>query len=133
VPGLAMVIPYRTSLFDGGCINDSLRRLTSIDVGSKRNGFEFRKLFIEEKRRDVGETVGSEESTSFIQRKDFSERRRTLTARRHAAAYEGTKAQHLGKGDVTYSHIKERGRRQALVVCMVVTTTLEVSSKSKEA
>jgi hypothetical protein len=35
--------------------------------------------------------------------------------------------------DAAYSYIKERGRCQALVVCMLVTTTLEVSSKSKEA
>jgi hypothetical protein len=49
VPGLAVVIPYRASLFDSGCINDSLRRLNSVDVGGKRNSFEFCKLFIEEK------------------------------------------------------------------------------------
>jgi hypothetical protein len=48
------------------------------------------KLFIEEKRKDAGE------------------RQRASTARRHAAAYEGTKAQHLGKGDVAYSHIEEQ-------------------------
>jgi hypothetical protein len=54
-------------------IGDSLRRLTSVDVGSKRNGFEFRKLFIEGKRKDVA-----------------------------------------------YSHIEERGRRQALMVCRLI-------------
>jgi hypothetical protein len=53
VPGLAVVIPYRASLFDGGCINDSLRRLTSVDVRSRRNGFEFCKVIYrrKEKRR----------------------------------------------------------------------------------
>jgi hypothetical protein len=66
VPGLAVVIPCCASLFDSKYIGDSLRRLTSVDVGSKRNCFESRKLFIEEKRKDVGETVGSEESTPLI-------------------------------------------------------------------
>jgi hypothetical protein len=30
-----------------------------------------------------------------------------VTFRKHAAAYEGTKSQHLEKGDVAYSHISD--------------------------
>jgi hypothetical protein len=41
--------PART---DGAATGLAVSQLTSVDVGSKRNGFEFRKLFIEEKRKD---------------------------------------------------------------------------------
>jgi hypothetical protein len=78
VPGLAVVIPYRALLFDGGFIDDSLRRLTSVDVGSKRNGFEFRKLFIEEKRKDVGGQRGVNVVYSHIEEQ---RRRQTLVCR----------------------------------------------------
>jgi hypothetical protein len=80
VQGLIVVVPCCASLFDGGCIGDSqrsylsneerfagrfasrlareksydLRRLSSVDVGSKRNCFEFRNEVVyrrKEKRR----------------------------------------------------------------------------------
>jgi hypothetical protein len=59
VPGLAVVIPYGALLFDSGCINDSLRWLTLVDVGSKRNCYEFRnKVVYRRKEKDAGEDEG---------------------------------------------------------------------------
>jgi hypothetical protein len=65
VLGLAVVIPYRALLFDGGCIDDSLRWLTSVDVGSKRNCYEFCNKVVYPKKREKT-SVGSEEAKSLI-------------------------------------------------------------------
>jgi hypothetical protein len=91
VLGLIVVVPCRASLFDGGCIGDSQRR-----------------LFIEEKRKDIAYSQISQIYRLFALKRKFG------------------KCQRKDVGE-------RRQRWGALVVCMLVTTTLEVSLKSKKA
>jgi hypothetical protein len=98
--GLAVVISYRASFFDCGCIDDLLRRLTSQEErlwGSQSYLW----------KENLGVAVKDWLTASQVAAPSgwVPGLIVVVTCRKHGAAYEGTKAQHLEKGDVAYSHI----------------------------